>query len=123
MGKKYYKRRTEFISTIETEFKANAEAYSPTMELSIYKKASAGLVGKIGPYLKLDAKAKGKGDYTDGYFDGKLYAEAGVAFSSDMYLGAAFGLIAKDYSLGRTEIKIWSYTEEHNAETRGNYSQ
>ncbi|HZJ76736.1 MAG TPA: WG repeat-containing protein, partial [Oscillospiraceae bacterium] len=58
-------------------------------------------------------------DYTDGYFDGKLYAEAGVAFSSDMYLGAAFGLIAKDYSLGRTEIKIWSYTEEYNAETQG----
>ena len=114
------KEEPEFISTIETEFKANAEAgISPTMELSFYKIASAGLVGKIGPYLKLDAKAKGKGDYTDGYFDGKLYAEAGVAFSSDMYLGAAFGLIAKDYSLGRTEIKIWSYTEEYNAETQG----
>ena len=112
------KEQPEFLSAIETEFKANAEAgISPTVELSYYKIAFAGLTGEIGPYLKLDAKATDKGNYADGYFDGKLYAEAGVAFSGTMNLGAAFGEIDKQYSLSRAEIKTWDYTEEYNAES------
>ncbi len=112
------KEQPEFLSAIETEFEANAEAgISPTVELFYYKIESAGLEGKIGHYLKLDAKAAGEGNYADGYFDGKLYAEAGVAFSGAMNLGAAFGAIDKQCSLNRVEIKTWDYTKKYNAES------
>lgn len=114
------KYNPEFTSYIETEFRANAEAgISPSIELSFLGIISTDLQGKIGPYLKLDANASGGTNLSDGYFEGRLYAEVGVAFSSRVNLGDAFGLIDKTYSLGRTEIKIWSYIKEYNAETQG----
>ncbi len=114
------KEMPEFTSYIETEFKANAEAgINPSIELSFFKIASANLQGKIGPYLKLDAKAYGRGNFIDGYFSGKLYTEVGVAFSSEIKFGVAFGIVDKTHFLGRVEVKIWNQTSEYNAETYG----
>lgn len=114
------KESPEFTSHITTEFSANAEVgISPSIELSFFKVVSADLQGKIGPYLKLNARAEGEGNFIDGYFNGRLHTEVGVAFSSAINLGDAWGIIGKTYSLGRAEIKIWSYTKKYNAETYG----
>ncbi len=114
------KDKPEFTSIVETEFIANAEAgISPAIELSFFKILSTELEGKIGPYVKLDARLDGGTNYIDGYFKGRLYTEVGVAFSSTIYIGDAFGIIDKTHSLGRAEIKIWSYIKEYSAETQG----
>ena len=112
------KEMPEFKSYIETEFKANAETgINPIIELSFFKIASVDLNGKIGPYLNLDAKTYGGGNFADGFFNGKLYTEVGVAFSSEIKFGTAFFDIGKPKPLGKTKIKVWSETREYNSET------
>lgn len=113
-------KNPEFNSNLDAAFKANAEVgINPVLELSYLKLAAAGLDGKIGPYLKCDAKADGGLDLTSGYFKGYLHAETGIAFSGTITTSIFFDLKSKDYPLGRLEIKRKNYDIEYNAETQG----